>query len=44
MNDDSTQSGCANKEHQKNYSHSGGANSLSEELLNRASALVTTCP
>ena len=31
MSDDSTQSGCANKEHQKNYSNSGGANSHSAE-------------
>ena len=29
MSDDSTQSGCANKEHQTNYSQSDGANSHS---------------
>ena len=33
MSDDSTQSGCANKEHQTNYSQSGGANSHSDHSM-----------
>ena len=33
MSDDSTQDGCANKEHQTNYSQSGGANSHSDNEI-----------
>ena len=39
MSDDSTQRGCANKEHQTNYSQSGGANSHSVDE-NRAFVVV----
>ena len=40
MSDDSTQSGCVNKEHQTNYSQSGGANSHSVTKYRRVFDLM----